>query len=89
MMDVGLMKHCSNGTYYILPLLQRSIEKMTKILDHFMSEIEGNKITMPTLTSADLWKKSGRFELLQPELMLMKDRHDKLQLLSPVRNTKN
>jgi prolyl-tRNA synthetase len=85
MMEVGLMRHCGNGTFYILPMLQRSIEKMTKILDHFMGEIEGQKSTMPTLTSVDLWKKTGRFETAQAELMVMKDRHDKLQLLSPVR----
>lgn len=85
MMEVGLMRHCGNGTFYILPLLQRSVEKLTKILDHFMGEIEGQKLTLPTLTSAELWKKSGRFEDSQAELMVVKDRHDKMQLMSPVR----
>lgn len=84
MMEVGLMRHCGNGTFYILPLLQRSVEKLTKILDRYMSEIDGQKITMPTLTSAELWKKSGRFEDAQSELMVVKDRHEKMHLLSPV-----
>lgn len=86
MIEVGLIKPTGNGSYFILPLLQRSIEKLSRILDRHMQALGGQKITMPTLTAADLWKKSGRFESAQPELMTLKDRHDKLQLLSPVRN---
>lgn len=88
MSDVGLIKSCGNGTFYILPLMQRSVEKLTKILDRFMRDIDGQKISMPTLTSVELWKKSGRFEDAQSELMVVRDRHEKLQLLSPV-NVKN
>lgn len=84
MIDTGLIKHCGNGTYYILPLLQRSMEKLIKIIDKYMSEIDGQKLTMPTLTAADLWKKSGRFETAATELMITKDRHDRMQILSPV-----
>lgn len=86
MMEVGLMRHGSgNGTFHILPILQRSVEKLTRIIDRFMKEIEGQKMTMPTLTAADLWSKSGRLEDAQSELMIVKDRHDKRHLLSPVR----
>lgn len=84
MLDVGLIRHCGNGTFYILPLLQRSVEKLTKIVDKYMSQIDGQKMTMPALTAAELWKKSGRFESAQTELMLTKDRHERLQILSPV-----
>lgn len=84
MIDVGLMRPCANGTFYILPLLQRSIEKLTKLLDQHMKQIDGQKLTMPTLTVADLWKQSGRFETAKQELMVTKDRHDKLLILSPV-----
>jgi prolyl-tRNA synthetase len=84
MTDLGLMRHCGNGTFYILPILQRSVEKLTRILDCYMKEIDGQKVTMPTLTGAELWKKSGRFEDAQTELMMVKDRHDKMQILSPV-----
>lgn len=84
MMDLGLIRNCGNGTFYILPLLQRSVEKLTRVLDRHMRAIDGQKITMPTLTSADLWKKTGRFDNAQTELMVVKDRHEKLQLLSPV-----
>lgn len=84
MLDVGLIKHCGNGTYYILPLLQRSIEKLTRIVDKYMQEIDGQKMTMPTLTAAELWKKSGRFVSTGTELMIINDRHEREQILSPV-----
>lgn len=85
MTDVGLIRSNGNGSFFVLPLLQRSVEKLTRILDYHMEEIDGQKITMPTLTAAELWKKTGRFEKSESELMLLKDRHEKLQLLSPVR----
>lgn len=84
MLDNGLIKNCANGTFYILPLLQRSVEKLIKIVDKYMSEIDGQKMTMPALTAADLWKKTGRFDSAQTELMMTKDRHERLQILSPV-----
>lgn len=84
MMDCGLIRPSGNGTFVILPLLQRSIEKLTRILDRHMSAIQGQKLTLPSITSAELWKKSGRFQDAQSELMVFEDRHEKLQLLSPV-----
>jgi prolyl-tRNA synthetase len=84
MMEVGLLRNCGQGTFYILPLLQRSVEKLTKILDRYMKEIDGQRVTLPTLTPSDLWKKSGRLEDATAELMIVKDRHDKVHLLSPV-----
>lgn len=85
MIDLGLLRNCGNGTFYILPMLQRSVEKLTKILDYYMRAIDGQKVTLPTLTAAELWKKTGRFDNAQTELLVVKDRHEKLQLLSPVR----
>jgi prolyl-tRNA synthetase len=84
MLEVGLLRPCANGTFYILPLLQRSVEQFIKIIDHHLSEIDCQKLSLPILTSADLWKKSGRFDTAKAELMLTKDRHDKMHILSPV-----
>lgn len=87
MLETGLIRHSGNGTFFILPLLQRSVDKLIKILDSHMSEINGQKLTMPTLTATELWKKSGRLEdaQLSGELIIVKDRHDKMHLLSPVK----
>lgn len=85
MIDVGLIRPSGNGSFHILPILQRSVEKLTRILDRHMRAIEAQKLTMPTLTAIELWKKSGRFDYTNDELMVFKDRHEKMQLLSPVR----
>lgn len=85
MLELGLMRSCGNGTFYILPMLQRALDKSVKILDNLLHEIDCQKLTLPILTSAELWKKSGRFETAKTELILAKDRHDKMQILGPVR----
>lgn len=86
MTDVGLIRPNGNGSFFVLPILQRSVEKLTRILDSHMNEISAQKVTMPTLTAAELWKKTGRFNGCESELMVLRDRHEKLQLLSPVRS---
>lgn len=85
MIETGLIRSTNNGSFYILPLLQRSVDKLARLLDDCMQEVDAQKLTMPTLTALDLWKKSGRFnDETKTELMVLKDRHEKLQLLSPV-----
>ena len=86
MIESGLIKPNNDGCYFILPLLQRSVEKLTSVIDEFLNEIDCQKMTMPTLTSKALWKKSRRFEQSEAELMVLRDRHDKEQILSPVSN---
>lgn len=83
MLEAGLMRNCGNGTFYLLPLLQRSIEKCTKLLDYYMAEINCQKLELPKLISADLWKKSGRFEVVKSELMITNDRNQRIQILGP------
>ncbi|CAO1443342.1 unnamed protein product [Diamesa tonsa] len=83
MLEAGLMRNCGNGTFYLLPLLQRSIEKCIKLLDYYMAEINCQKLELPKLISADLWKKSGRFEAMKSELMLTNDRNQRIQILGP------
>lgn len=84
MIELGLIKSTSNGSYHILPILQKSIDKCMNLIDFYMQKIDGQKMTMPVLTAADLWKKSGRYTDGSTEIMTTKDRHHKLQILSPV-----
>lgn len=84
MLETGLIRPASNGMYTILPLLQRSIEKLTTLLDRTMRDVGAQKITLPTLTTTELWKKSGRLSTAPTELLFVKDRHGKEFILSPV-----
>lgn len=86
MSELGLIHSANNGTYYVLPVLQRSVEKMTAIVDEEMAKIGGQKLSLPILTSADLWNRTGRLKDVGREVMTAIDRHNHTQILSPVRS---
>lgn len=85
MFDLGFIKPNNHGSFHILPVLQRSLEKCIHLIDKNMKKINGQKIILPILTPSELWKKSGRLNSITTELMTTKDRHGKIQILSPVR----
>lgn len=60
MIDNGLIHLSSaSGTYHLLPLAMKSLEKLISIIDYFMGKIDCQKIRMPILASSDLWTRSG------------------------------
>ncbi len=61
MIELGLISSANNGFFTILPLAHRSIEKCTRIVDYYMKKVGAQKISLPSLTSVDLWKKSGKW----------------------------
>ncbi|KAA0185737.1 hypothetical protein HAZT_HAZT006366 [Hyalella azteca] len=67
----------------MLPLAQRALDKLCRIVEQEMEAINANKLLLPTLTSLELWQKSGRWRPTNPELMTMSDHHQKQYLLSP------
>lgn len=60
MIELGLISPASNGFFTILPLAQRSIDKCIGIVNYYMKKVGAQKISIPCLTSVDLWKKSGK-----------------------------
>ena len=83
LIDNGLIKSSFPGVYAYLPLASRALEKMTRIIDENMRFVNGQKVALPTLTEASLWKKTERLEGMKSELFLTKDRNENLLLLSP------
>jgi len=59
MTDLGLIKSSSPGTYHLLPVALKSLEKLTIIVDQFMKGIKGQKVQLPTLTPTILWEQTG------------------------------
>lgn len=53
------MKPSAKGSYYYLPILQRSINKTKAHINRFMSKIDAHEISIPILTPVELWKDSG------------------------------
>lgn len=84
MLDLGLIKSSGNGLFHLLPLYQKSLDKCVKLLDFHMARVSAQKLSIPLLTSSELWKKSGRLYTAESELFLTTDRHEKMHVLGPV-----
>ena len=83
LVDYGLIRPLHTGSFAFLPLAQRSLEKLQFLIDQQMFKIGANKITLPTMTDGKLWKKSGRWKLINEELFKLKNRHDNDLVLGP------
>lgn len=83
MQQAGLIHPSNPGCYYYLPATVRSMEKLVRVIDQEMHAIGGQKLDMPSLCSADLWKTSERWDLMGKELFRLKDRHDADYCLGP------
>ncbi|XP_063795723.1 probable proline--tRNA ligase, mitochondrial [Pseudophryne corroboree] len=83
MFKAGLIRPSSPGCFHYLPYTVRSMEKLIRLVDKAMQEIGGQKINMTTLCSAELWRQSGRWDLVGKELLCLKDRHDQEYCLGP------
>ncbi|XP_072295245.1 probable proline--tRNA ligase, mitochondrial [Eucyclogobius newberryi] len=75
MQQAGLIHPSNPGCYYYLPSTVRSMEKLVRVIDQEMQAVGGQKLDMPSLCSADLWRTSDRWELMGKELFRLKDRH--------------
>ncbi|KAK2835256.1 hypothetical protein Q5P01_015740 [Channa striata] len=75
MQQAGLIHPSNPGCYYYLPPTVRSMEKLVRVIDQEMQGVGGQKVDMPSLCSADLWKASERWDLMGNELFRLKDRH--------------
>uniref|UniRef100_UPI00398F1323 probable proline--tRNA ligase, mitochondrial n=1 Tax=Pristiophorus japonicus TaxID=55135 RepID=UPI00398F1323 len=83
MLQAGLIQPANTGCFHYLPYTVRVMEKLVRVIDKEMQSIGGQKVNMPSLTSASLWKISERWDLLGKELFRLKDRHNMEYCLSP------
>ncbi|XP_030372471.1 probable proline--tRNA ligase, mitochondrial [Scaptodrosophila lebanonensis] len=81
--EMGLVKPGSNGTFQIMPICQRVLDKCTELVQQNMQNAGGQKITLPILTPTQLWKKTGRLDGDISEFYMVRDRSGKQFLMSP------
>ena len=79
----GYVKQHAAGVYTYLPLAYKVIKKIEAIIREELDKIGCSELLMPALQSKDLWLESGRWEKYGPELMRLKDRHDRDFCLGP------
>ncbi|NXV81368.1 SYPM protein, partial [Atlantisia rogersi] len=83
MLQAGLVHPSSPGCYCYLPPTVRAMEKLVRVMDEEMQAVGGQKLNLPSLSSAELWRASGRWDRMGPELFRLADRHGKEYCLAP------
>jgi prolyl-tRNA synthetase len=83
MLRAGLIRQLVSGVYSYLPLGYRVIRKVTQIVREEMDQAGAQEISMPAIQPAELWQETGRWEAYGPELMRLRDRHDRSFVLGP------
>jgi prolyl-tRNA synthetase len=77
LLRAGFMRQNASGVYTYLPLAKRVLRKIETIVREEMDAAGAVELLMPALQQAELWQESGRWYTYGPELMRLKDRHDR------------
>ena len=79
----GYIRRVAPGIYSWLPLGLRVLHKIEAIVREEMDAIDAQELMLPILTPAEFWHQSGRWNDYGPELMRLKDRHERDFVLGP------
>jgi prolyl-tRNA synthetase len=83
MTRAGMIKKLGAGIYSYMPMGLRVIHKVEAIVREEMNRAGAVELTMPVIQPAELWQETGRFEKMGPELLRIKDRHDRDFIVQP------
>ncbi len=83
MVRAGLIRKESAGMYLYLPLGWRVLRKIIAIVREEMDRAGAMEFLMPELTNAELWKESGRWDTMGPEMFRIRDRNAMEYALAP------
>ncbi|NBX62461.1 MAG: proline--tRNA ligase [Betaproteobacteria bacterium] len=83
MMRAGMIKKLGAGIYTYMPMGLRVIRKVEAIVREEMNRAAAIELTMPVVQPAELWQETGRFEKMGPELLRIRDRHDRDFVVQP------
>ncbi len=83
MLRAGMIRKLAAGLYSYLPLGLRSIRKVEAIVREEMNRAGAIELLMPVVQPAELWQETGRLDKFGPELLRIKDRHDRDFVLQP------
>lgn len=83
MLRAGLVRQLVAGVYTYLPLGLRVLKKIENIVREEMNKSGAQELLMSSLQPAELWHETGRWDDYGPELVRLKDRHDRQFVLGP------
>ena len=77
LLRAGYIRQNTSGIYSFLPLGKKVLKKIEDIVREEMDGAGAVELLMPAMQAAELWQESGRWYSYGPELMRLKDRHDR------------
>src|SRR3954464_2706077 len=83
MMRAGMIKRLGAGIYNYMPMGLRVIRKVENIVREEMNRAGAVELLMPVVQPAELWQETDRFQKMGPELLRVKDRHDRDFIIQP------
>jgi prolyl-tRNA synthetase len=83
MMRAGMIKKLGAGIYTWMPMGLRVVRKIEAIVREEMNRAGAVELLMPVIQPAELWQESGRFQAYGPELLRIKDRHERDFIVQP------
>ncbi len=83
MLRAGLIRRLASGIYSWMPLGIRILRKVENIVREEMDSAGALELLLPAIQPAELWRESGRWDQFGPELLRLKDRHQKDYCIGP------
>src|SRR5436309_12772527 len=83
MMRAGMIKRLGSGIYTYMPMGLRVIRKVEAIVREEMNRSGAVELLMPVVQPAELLQETGRFDKMGPELLRVKDRHERDFIIQP------
>jgi prolyl-tRNA synthetase len=83
MLRAGMIRKVAAGIYSYMPIGLRSIRKVETIIREEMDRAGAMELTMPMVQPAELWQETGRWDKMGPEMLRLKDRHDRDFAMQP------
>ena len=83
MMRSGMIRKLGAGIYNYMPMGLKVIRKVEAIIREEMNKAGAVELLMPVVQPAELWQETGRWDKMGPELLRIKDRHDRDFLIQP------
>ncbi|WP_070885446.1 proline--tRNA ligase [Pseudomonas sp. D2-3] len=83
LLRAGMIRKLASGLYTWLPMGLRTLRKVERIVREEMDAAGALEVLMPAIQPAELWQESGRWVQYGPELLRVKDRHDREFCVGP------
>ena len=82
LLRAGYLRQLGSGIYSLLPLGKRVNDRVEQIVREEQDRIGGQEMEMPVVHPADVWRASGRYDAIGPELTRFKDRNGRDMVLA-------